>query len=79
MDISVTQSGITLKANATSAQYKWLDCNNGYAVIAGATSQTYTPTSNGSYAVEIKQNGCIDTSACYSITNIGVIENDFYK
>ena len=32
---------------------------------------------NGSYAVELSENGCIDTSACVAITMIEIVENSF--
>ena len=77
VDTSVTQTGIILTANASTATYQWLDCNNGNLIIAGATNQSFTPIANGSYAVEITENTCVDTSACFSITGVGIIENDF--
>jgi hypothetical protein len=42
--------------------------------VSDATNQTFTPTSNGSYAVEITQNGCSVTSDCVDITGIGIVE-----
>ncbi|MBL4716057.1 MAG: T9SS type A sorting domain-containing protein, partial [Bacteroidia bacterium] len=45
--------------------------------ILDETNQSFTATTNGNYAVEITQNGCIDTSACNTITGVGIIENDF--
>jgi len=77
VDTSITQTGNTLSANANGASYQWLDCNNGYSIIPGKIYQSFTPTANGSYAVEVTENGCVDTSICYSITNIGIHENSF--
>ncbi|MCF8297459.1 MAG: SBBP repeat-containing protein [Saprospiraceae bacterium] len=77
IDVSLINNGITITANETGATYQWLDCNSSYAIISGATNQSYTATTNGNYAVEITKNGCVDTSICYSITNIGIIENSF--
>jgi PKD repeat protein len=77
VDASVTKTDPSITANATGATYQWLDCNNGNLPISGETSQTFTAISNGSYAVEVTQNGCTDTSACVSITTVGVIENGF--
>lgn len=74
VDTSVFQNGKTLTAWATNANYQWLDCNAGYTSISGATNQTFTATANGSYAVAIDKNGCIDTSACYTVTGIGLAE-----
>jgi hypothetical protein len=72
VDTGVTQNGFSLVADHTSPTYKWLDCNNGYAVITGATSQTFTPTVSGSYAVVVSQSGCTDTSNCHYITAVGL-------
>lgn len=74
---SVTQLINTLTATESGATYQWLDCNNNFAIISGETNQSYTASSNGNYAVEITQNGCVDTSACFSIISIGLIENSF--
>jgi uncharacterized repeat protein (TIGR03803 family) len=75
-DNSVTNSDPILQANATNGTYQWLDCNNGFAPIAGATSQSFTATQNGSYALEITDNGCVDTSICYTVMNVvGIQEN----
>ena len=74
---SVTQSGVTLSAIVAGASYQWLNCNNNSSIISGETNQNYTAITNGSYAVEITQDDCIDTSTCYSIISIGIIENNF--
>ena len=42
------------------------------AVIAGQTGQAFTATANGQYAVIVTQNGCSDTSACKTVTNVGI-------
>lgn len=52
-------------------QYQWVNCNNNFQPIVGATQASFTPTSSGSYAVVISSNGCTDTSICYSINNVG--------
>jgi uncharacterized membrane protein YqhA len=74
VDTSVTVNNNKLNANANGATYQWVDCNNNYAVIPGETNQTFTPSVNGSYAVIVTQNNCTDTSACYTISNVGIKE-----
>ena len=74
VDTSVTQAGETLTANAAGAAYQWVDCGNGYAVIPGATSQDFSPLTDGSYALVITSGACSDTSSCYTITNVGIGE-----
>ncbi len=76
VDATVSQVGTVLTANTTGANYQWLDCNNGNTNIAGATGQTYTATANGSYAVEVAQNGCAETSACIVVNGVGLLENN---
>jgi len=57
--------------------YKWIDCNNGNAIIAGATSQSYQPVISGSYAVIVTNTLCgvSDTSLCVNHTITSVYEN----
>ena len=75
LNASVTQSGITLTATQSGANYTWVDCNNGNQPIADANGQSYTPTANGSYAVEIDLNGCTTLSSCVQITSVGLDED----
>lgn len=66
---------ITLQALQNGATYQWLDCDDNYAVIAGETNQEYITNANGNYAVEVTFNNCTDTSDCYTIDHVGLIEN----
>ncbi len=68
-DTSVTVSGDTLVANAAGTTFQWIDCNAGIP-IAGATDSLFVPSAPGSYAVIVTENGCSDTSSCYTITDI---------
>ncbi|MEZ5011723.1 MAG: T9SS type A sorting domain-containing protein, partial [Bacteroidales bacterium] len=77
VDVSVSQDGATLTANAAGAEYQWMDCNDSYADIAGATSQSFTASSNGSYSVLITQNGCQDITSCYDVTSLGINADAF--
>jgi hypothetical protein len=77
VDVSVTNSSPTLTANSTDATYQWLDCDNNMTTISGETSQSFTPTVNGNYAVEITRNQCTDTSACETVSIVGIQENMF--
>ncbi|MEP6794488.1 MAG: T9SS type A sorting domain-containing protein [Saprospiraceae bacterium] len=58
----------TLVANEVSADtYQWVDCNAGYATIAGETLSEFTPAKSGVYAVIMEKEGCVDTSECLFI------------
>ena len=72
VDTSVTQNGAVLTANHTGISYQWLDCNNGFAPIPGATNKSFTATAVGSYAVIVLQSGCYDTSGCRAVTTVGL-------
>jgi hypothetical protein len=72
VDTTITQNGFTLTANASGGTYQWLDCDNNFAVISGAINKIFTASANGNYAVAITQNGCTDTSLCYTITGVGI-------
>ncbi|MCF8297062.1 MAG: SBBP repeat-containing protein [Saprospiraceae bacterium] len=72
VDVSLTTTDPTITANASGALYQWLDCNNNFTAIAGETAQSFTATANGDYAVEVTQNSCVDTSACVTISTVGV-------
>ncbi len=64
VDTSAGFDGTLLNANAANASFQWLDCENGYQVITGETGPSYGPDNLGTYAVEITQNTCVDTSRC---------------
>jgi para-nitrobenzyl esterase len=76
-DITTNTVGLSITANNSSASYQWLDCNNNYTIISSETSQSFTATTNGNYAIELSENGCTDTSACIVISSVGIIENNF--
>ena len=44
--------------------YQWLNCDNNYAVVPGASLQVFTPSVAGNYSVAVTFNGCTDTSEC---------------
>jgi len=74
IDNSVTNNTPIITANQSGASYKWLDCDNGNVVIIGETSQNFTATVTGNYAVEITVGNCVDTSACENIVVVGIDE-----
>ncbi len=73
-DTTVSYTPPTLSASLSgNLTYQWLDCNNGNAIIAGETSQSFTPLSSGSYAVALyPDNMCFDTSSCINVTLVGI-------
>ncbi len=79
VNTSIVVNDPMITSNAVGAQYKWLDCLNNYAVIPGATSQNFTPSVNGDYAVEVTENNCTDTSACETISTVDILENALFR
>ena len=73
-NITVSVSGTTITANQSGAVYQWLNCTNVCSPVAGATNQSFTPSSTGSYKVVISLNGVTDTSAMVNITVTGIKE-----
>lgn len=76
-DLTTSTSGATITSNNSSATFQWLDCDNNYAIISGETAVSFTPTSNGNFAVELTENGCVDTTSCIAISTVGFINNEF--
>ena len=71
VDTGVIQNGIVLSAVAQNATYQWFKCNTGLDIV-NATNSTFTPPYNGDYAVIVSENGCTDTSACYTVNTFSL-------
>ncbi|MFK7783522.1 MAG: T9SS type A sorting domain-containing protein [Crocinitomicaceae bacterium] len=74
IDLTVVDMSPTLEATSNAGTYQWVDCSNGFSIIAGESSQTFTAQQNGEYAVIISENGCTDTSSCFLIENVQLQE-----
>ena len=62
----------SVSALENNAFYQWVLCPS-MTAIPGATSQTYTPTINASYAVVVlNAAGCSDTSQCITVSDLGL-------
>ena len=76
INTAVQASGDTLVAPPNQTFYQWMRCETGsYSPIAGATSNTFTPTSKGQYAVRIVNGACTDTSSCVFFSGLGMNES----
>lgn len=49
------------------AEYQWLDCSFGYAPIRDSTRRSFKPVEQGTFAAEVIQSGCVDTTDCIDI------------
>ncbi len=74
VDDGVTIAGSTITANSIGISYQWIDCSNN-SIIQNATSQSFSPSQNGTYAVQIDMGNCTGTSICTTINNVGLEEN----
>lgn len=75
LDLNVSVLNGIFSVNQTGATYQWLDCNTNTS-ISGATSQTFIPTSNGSYACVVTNGVCSDTTICTIINNVSIEQNN---
>jgi hypothetical protein len=75
VDNTVTQNGLELTATATGADYQWFNCGTGVNVF-GAVDQTFIPIYNGSYGVVVFQNGCYDTSICFTVNSADLLDEE---
>ncbi len=77
LNTNVVASGNLLSSLQPNSNYQWLLCSSNYAIISGANSATFTPTLGlGSYAVQVSKNGCVDTSACFVVNQLGLDESN---
>jgi predicted outer membrane repeat protein len=75
-DVTTTTSGIIISATQSGANYQWIDCNNGFAPIAGETYQNFVPIENGSYAVMVENGVCMASSECIIISTFNSAGQD---
>nr|WP_294938289.1 PKD domain-containing protein [uncultured Flavobacterium sp.] len=73
VDTTITNSNNVLTVAEAGASYQWYTCDGGgvYTAIVGATSQSYTVTAIGDYAVDVIENSCNVRSACFNVAVLG--------
>ncbi|WP_430402685.1 T9SS type A sorting domain-containing protein [Fluviicola sp.] len=73
---SITDNITSITVNApTATSLMWINCLDGTtATGTGNFGFTFTPSENGNYAVIAGYNGCIDTSDCIIIDQLGISE-----
>ena len=75
LDNTVTQSDTELTSNELNATYQWFNCDTNTEIVE-ATGQSYTPLSDGNYAVEVSNGSCIEMSPCI---NFSVLSTDEFS
>ena len=79
VDTTVISTPPLLSAQAAGVIYQWVYCPD-YLPIADANQQEFTAIENGSYALIITENECVDTSACYDVHTVGIrVQNDLHS
>ncbi len=74
--VSTTSTTATATATGANITYQWVDCSNNLP-INGATNQSFTATTSGSYLVMITEGNCSTNSACVALTGtFGIEENN---
>ncbi|MES2763481.1 MAG: BspA family leucine-rich repeat surface protein [Bacteroidota bacterium] len=73
-DVTTSTNANVITVTEAGASYQWIDCNNSNTPIGGETSQSYTATISGDYAVIVSNAACTHTSACVNILMTGVTE-----
>ncbi|NQZ34609.1 MAG: T9SS type A sorting domain-containing protein, partial [Crocinitomicaceae bacterium] len=73
VDVSTSLSGdgAIITANNGAATYQWIDCSDN-SLLVGETNQSLSPLANGDYAVIVTEGNCIDTSACVTVSTVGI-------
>ena len=64
VDNTVTDDGSSLTSNDNNATYQWINCDTDTA-ITGEINQTFTPSTEGNYAVEVTLGSCTERSTCF--------------
>ena len=68
----VDQIGSTLIAEEDDVSYQWVDCDHDFAPVDGANEQSFTPETEGNYAVIVTDGPCEKMSDCYFVSTSGL-------
>ncbi len=71
LNTTVSQAGGMLESHTHEAEYQWFYCSSNHQALQGHNQRLFKPRSKGSYAVQVTKDGCIDTSACFSVELTG--------
>jgi len=76
---AATDNGDGTLSSSVGTSYQWYDCASGNP-ISGEDSQTFAPTVNGNYSVEVTNaTGCSEMSSCVLIDYLGVENQQFIE
>lgn len=73
VDNTVTQTTTLLTSNQAVGTYQWINCDTN-TPISGETNQSFTPLTNGNYAVEVTNGSCTEMSICVNFSVLSTEE-----
>lgn len=82
-DLSIDNNENTLMSNQNGVSYQWIDCKNN-TFIQGAIFQTFNPSKDGNYSVELKGidingNECVEITDCVNfVLSSSILESLFW-
>ncbi|WP_405293026.1 T9SS type A sorting domain-containing protein, partial [Algibacter sp. Ld11] len=71
---TVTENAGVITATQTGASYQWYACGDDGGLIENETSQSFTPSTTGSYKVIISVMGCSVESTCVTVATLGTTD-----
>ncbi|OFY54158.1 MAG: hypothetical protein A2W93_00940 [Bacteroidetes bacterium GWF2_43_63] len=71
----IQSDSVTLIAQQ-NCLYQWVECPT-FNIIPSETNQSFSPSQSGYFACIISQHNCTDTSDCYPVYPVEIIENSF--
>lgn len=66
-ETAISQAQNTIVSANDNASFQWLKCDSVLTTIENENSKSFIPTESGQYAVQLTENGCVDTSACLTV------------
>ncbi|MEF3077791.1 M28 family peptidase [Winogradskyella poriferorum] len=73
VDNTITQTATSLMSNQTIGTYQWFNCDTN-TPVSGETNQSFTPLTDGNYAVEVTNGSCTEMSACINFSVLSTEE-----
>jgi hypothetical protein len=70
-EISLNENVFTAINPPMEASFQWLNCEENFAPIDGATNSEFMASVDGNYALETSAEGCLDTSDCILFSTVG--------
>lgn len=78
LNLSTNTDWKTITSNQMGASYQWINCADNSPIV-DETSQSFTASENGEYAVVVTVGECSDTSECVNILSVGANETSTSK